>query len=398
MYAFVLIALLAADPAPQAAAPAAPTVSPTPREAAKNFAEDVKLLFKVAACGRMDVPLGTIDERAVNGHCADLQPLIDHYTKFWSENIEPLLAQIVPREKATTVVYPFGGGDLVTALGTYPNVSDLTTLSLEVVGDVRGFTKLTPAQLKTELQTARKNLELLYRVKHSKTDNLGDMTRGGLSGQLVFALTALRLRGYEPVALRYFTVNDQGALDFLSDDDVKQNDAALAEKKIKEREHTFAFGNAEIEYRRVGETQTRFFRHMGANLDDEHLAKTPGIMTFLEKKGRVFAMTKAASYLLWWPQFGKVRDYLSKNVDYMISDSTGLPPDIATQNGFRQYTFGDFAGPYLNDANARVAELFKDMWKKQPKRPMGFRYGYPDVEKNAHMLVTTKLEWNEPKK
>jgi hypothetical protein len=51
----------------------------------------------------------------------------------------------------------------------------------------------------------------------------------------------------------------------------------------------------------------------------------------------------------------------------------------------------------LGDANSRVAALFKDMWKKQPKRPMNFRYGYPDVEKNAHMLVTTKLDWAEPK-
>jgi hypothetical protein len=387
MQLFVLSALLLTAE-PQAA---------TPRDGAKNFAEDARLLFKVAACGKLDVPLGTIDEKTVAAHCTQLEPLVEGYQKFWQENIEGLLSQIVPRDKAQTVVYPFGGGDLVTALGTYPNVQDLTALSLEIVGDVRGFQKLPVATLASELATARKNLELLYRVKHSKTDNMTIMTRGGLSGQLVFALTALRLRGYEPVALRYFDITDEGVLDYLSDADVTAADAQLAEKKIKEREHSQLFGNAEIEFRKVGETQTRFFRHIGANLDDEHLGKKPGPIKFIESKGRVFAMTKAASYLLWWPQFSKVRDYLSKNVDYMISDSTGLPPDVASQAGFRQYTFGDFAGPYLGDANARVAVQFKDMWKKQPKRPMGFRYGYPDVEKNAHMLVTTKLEWNEPK-
>lgn len=374
------------------------TAAPTPRDAAKNFASDARLFFKVAACGKIDAPLGTIDEKVIANHCKELEPLLEHYTKFWADNIEPLLSQIVPREKATTVVYPFGGGDLVTALGTYPNVTDLTALSLETVGDVRGLQKLSKDQLHGELAMARKNLELLYRVKHSKTDNMSEMTRTGLAGQLVFAFTALRIRGYEPVALRYFDVLDDGTLDFLSEDDVKEKDQALADKKIKEREHSVAFGNAEIEFKKAGDASSRFFRHIGANLDDEHLDKKPGPLKYLETKGRPYAMTKAASYLLWWPQFSKVRDYLSKNVDYMISDSTGLPPDVATQAGFRQYTFGDFAGPFLGDANSRVAALCKDMWKKQPHRQLNFRYGYPDNEKNAHMMVTTKLEWNEPKK
>ena len=30
-----------------------------------------------------------------------------------------------------TVVYPFGGGDLISALTTYPEANDYTTLSLE---------------------------------------------------------------------------------------------------------------------------------------------------------------------------------------------------------------------------------------------------------------------------
>jgi len=37
------------------------------------------------------------------------------------------------------------------------------------------------------------------------------------------------------------------------------------------------------------------------------------------------------------------------------------------------------------------------MWRKQPHRALNFRYGYPDINKNSHMLVTTKLEWTEPK-
>ena len=40
-------------------------------------------------------------------------------------------------------------------------------------------------------------------------------------------------------------------------------------------------------------------------------------------------MTKAASYLLWWKEFSLIRNYLLKNMVWMISDSTGIPTDHA---------------------------------------------------------------------
>ena len=81
--------------------------------------------------------------------------------------------------------------------------------------------------------------------------------------------------------------------------------------------------------RKIGDQKVRVFRHIAANLDNDHVAKDPGVLKHLESKGRVFAITKAASYLLWWESFTTVRDYLVKNVDFMISDSTGLAPDVA---------------------------------------------------------------------
>ncbi len=384
-------------------AAAALTAEPTPRHAAREFTSEIALLFRAAACGRFEgegppAPFSApIDPKVIEAHCKALEPLIVDYSEFWQKAIEPTIVQIVPRSLANTVVYPFGGGDLITALGTYSEAREITTLSLELTGDPRGLGALPPDRLRSELATARSNLEKLYRVKHSRTDNLGAMTAQGVTGELVFALTALRVRGAEPVSLRYFSLTPEGAIDYLSSEEVAQIDRDLADKKIDQRQAAWAFANAEIEFRKVGDRQLRVFRHIAANLDNEHVAKNPGPLKHLEQKGRVMAITKAASYLLWWENFSAVRDYLVKNIDFMISDSTGIPPDVAAAAGFKQYTFGEFTGPYLTGANGRVASLFREMWHKQQRREMGFRYGYPDVNKNAHMLVTTKLDWSEPK-
>lgn len=370
--------------------------APSSRDQAKAFTDELHELSRIAACAEAPGPnVVKVDAGVLAAHCAELRPLLQHYADFWASNIDALIAQVVPQAQAKTVVYPFGGGDLVTALGTYPHAAELTTLSLEPMGDVRSYTRLSAGDWAAELGKARKNLELLYRVKHSKTDNMTDMTRGGLPGQLVFALTALAIRGLEPVALRYFEVAPDGTLDYLTADELSALDAALAQKNL--RTHHMALPAAELEYKKAGETNSRVWRHLGANLDNTHVRQTPGILAHLRSKGRVFAMTKAASYLLWWDNFSDIRDYLSQNVDYMISDSTGLPPDVAAANGFKQYSFGSFAGPFLADANPRVVALCKQLWSAQPQRALPFRYGYPDSEKNAHMLVTTKLPWAEPK-
>ena len=42
-----------------------------------------------------------------------------------------------------------------------------------------------------------------------------------------------------------------------------------------------------------------------------------------------------------------------------------------------------------NDPEGYRAEFIK-LWKDQPHRDLGFRFGYPDKEKNNHMLVTRR--------
>ena len=55
-----------------------------------------------------------------------------------------------PAGLPTTVVYPFGGGDLMSALVTYPDARDITTISLEHAGDPTRLAKMTK---KTTLAT-----------------------------------------------------------------------------------------------------------------------------------------------------------------------------------------------------------------------------------------------------
>jgi hypothetical protein len=99
-------------------------------------------------------------------------------------------------------------------------------------------------------------------------------------------------------------------------------------------------------------------------------------------------MTKAASYLLWWKEFGEIRTYLLKNMVWMISDSTGIPPDQARAAGFEQIPFGRFDGPFLGGGN-RPTDAFKKLWADDAQ-PLAFRFGYPDSTGHDHLVITRR--------
>jgi hypothetical protein len=135
----------------------------------------------------------------------------------------------------------------------------------------------------------------------------------------------------------------------------------------------------------------RIHRHIAANLSDAFLSKDPRVLKHLEAKGKVSAITKAASYLLWNAAFVKIRNYLLDHMVFMVSDSTGIPPRFASKAGFVQETYGKFTGPFL-DASKQHSDDFVKLWAEQPFRPLPFRYGYPEAEKHFHMLVTRRPE------
>lgn len=142
------------------------------------------------------------------------------------------------------------------------------------------------------------------------------------------------------------------------------------------------------------------FRHLAVNLSDnsltrdpKHLTKNPALFAHLDAKGHVSAMTRAASHLLWENSFSQIRDYLTANLEWMPSDSTGVPPEFAQKAGLIQDTYGTFDGAYEpSDQGHRPQynDAFKQLFTKNPKKPLDFRYGYPDVNKKAHMIITRR--------
>ena len=351
------------------------------------------------ACADGDPLPDGIDPAVVKTHCEWMKPKMEAYRKLYVGVAEPYLATLRPEGLPKTVVYPFGGGDLISALTSYPDADEITTVALEHGGDPRRVKSLTSAQLAKSLDVFRRAIEQLLILDDSSADSLMKIQRGAIPGQLAFFLVGLAVHGQEPVSLRYFRLEPDGSVHYLTAEDI-----AASEPRKANRLHAIwnapdfseAFSNLELRFRPVGKADAKpqVHRHIAANFADGPLAKDPTLLRHLEAKGRVAAMVKAGMYLLWMGDFSRIRNYLLANADFMFSDTTGIPPRYAAKAGFLQETYGSFEGTFIpafqGPGYQKDTDAFKELWKSQPHREITFRYGYPDVNHRGHLMVTRK--------
>jgi hypothetical protein len=341
--------------------------SPAARAEDSDFTPQAAALYRVAACGGDAAIPQRLSKKAVDKHCDRMTRLYKHHRGWWMAKVKKLLSTIRPTDAPTAVVYPFGGGDLSSALAVFPDATEITTLSLEPAGDIRTIDTIGSERLVADLKYASLGIRKLYNAAYSATVLLQDVAKAQLPGTLIYILAGLALHDMEPVRLRYFRIDADGSLSYTSG----------------------VSGSVEIEFRPLGNPRapTRIYRHIHANLDDGHTSATSPVIKHLAAKGRVSVMTKAASFLLWRDDFSTIRTYLLENAGWMISDATGIPPKLAAAAGFEQEAYGDFTAPYFTRDPKNVRKDMIALWKTQPHRDLKFRFGYPDKEDHNHLLV-----------
>ena len=376
----------AAQPPPAKPRPAPPSTS------GHDFIAEARLLYRVAACGGTGAlpPELAADQAVVDKHCEAIAPYMDKFREQYFVTARAWFKDHAPKDLPSTVVYPFGGGDLLSALVAFPDATEITTLSLELSGDPRKLPALTPAELDRDLAAFRREIGALIWVGSNSSLNLSAQQRNFLPGQVSSFLLGLATGGYEPLAMRFFAIEDGGSLRYLDKAEIEADTKHTKSLRGNWKSPSFAasFRNVEITYRKIGETTVRVHRHIAWNLDNDTLKKDPRVLRHLEAKGKVAILVKGASYLLWLGDFSTMRGYILDHLAWMLSDSTGVPPTYARPAGMVQEAYGRFAAPILVQVEGRREDLDTRALWRAPKGPMPFRFGYLDKVGNKHVLIT----------
>src|SRR5689334_17085500 len=202
----------------------------TARADAVDYIKDAKLYYRVVACmGSDPLPAG-LDAPTITKHCEEMTKRYASFTERYVAPAQRFFAGVQPAGLPQTVVYPFGGGDLASALVTFPDAREITTISLEHAGDPTRLAGMTDKkQLAAALQAYRDAIFGLLTLNDSTSENMRKLEQGGIPGQLSFHLTGMAVMGYEPVSLRFFQLKDDGSIAYLSQAEID----ALAKSKAK---------------------------------------------------------------------------------------------------------------------------------------------------------------------
>ena len=238
-----------------------------------DFTTQARELAGVVACVPGAVPPKRFDAKVLAAHCRQFAMLQRWWHHSWLERAQPFLEKVVPADLPTRVVYPFGGGDLLTALVTFPRATEINTLSLEPSGDVRSVDTVGAEDLDGALADVRDMMRRLFAVAHSKTSTMSKMAKAKFPGELSLTLIALAMNDLEPVSVRYFRVEPDGTLHYLTQADLDAAasppppvartstpdggpPAPVAPSPASARKQLFA--NLEIEFRPRGGGATSF--------------------------------------------------------------------------------------------------------------------------------------------
>ncbi|MCX5746788.1 MAG: hypothetical protein NT062_30305 [Proteobacteria bacterium] len=386
-FAFTLAAI-------SSSTPTGAWADPAPRE----FLPEVQLIYRVAACGGSTIPKElwakdpTLEARytkIIDAHCKALQPYLDKFKAEMFDKAHGWFVANLPKSLPAEVVYPFGGGDLISALVPFPDASMISTISLELAGDPRNFATRSPAELEKDLLAFRKVIGPAINIGLNSSINLSAGQRNSIPSQLASHLLGLAVGGFEVTGVRYFTLDDAGAIHYLSKEeiDVDARTGKSLSGNWKSPAFAQSFANVEVQFKKPGDPTVRVFRHIAWNLANDYLKAHPGLIKHLESKGKVTHVTKGGVYLLWLPDFSTIRKHLLEHLVFMVSDSTGIPPAYAGPAGMVQEPFGSFDGPMLSDmeSNKATADM-RTLWKGA--KPVPFRFGYVDRTGHKHVLFT----------
>jgi hypothetical protein len=381
-----------AAPTTAATGSAQPPAAPPPRAPGHDFIDDARRLYRVAACGGegpLPAELAAL-QAVVDDHCSRVRPQLAAYRERYFGTARKWFEAKAPAELPAKAIYAFAGGDLISALVAFPRATEITTISLELAGDPRKLPGLPPAEVARELAELRREIGLLISVGSNTSVLLQAQQQNKLPGQIASFLLGLVAAGFEPVSMRFFRLDDAGAIRYLERAELEGDARAARSLRADWKDPAFAevFRHVELRYRRPGEgpEAARVHRHIAWNIDDAQLAAHPQLLRHLEAKGKVCVLVKGASYLLWFGTFSRFRGYLLDHLAWMVSDSTGVAPNHA--KGVVQEPYGAFRGPVVeNAAGTREDRAAQALWKTSRER-LPFRFGYLDREGNAHVLLT----------
>jgi hypothetical protein len=300
--------------------------------------------------------------------------------KIYNERRKPAMEEFQQQELAgapfsgTTLFYPFGGPDFLTATLLFPGKPLYVFMGLEPPGTAPTLEQVQKYPLATQLPRVRKTLDSLLRNSFFQTLQMDSQARGQVTdGLLPLMLMQMSRTGYEVVGWRGVGVDAEGYL--------TEQPAVVPGRPKPLR--GFA-----VEFKKAGSPTIQRAVYFSADVSDAKLAQNKPMLAYMQRLKPMTAFFKSASYLPHYSTFSIIRNFVLENALAVVQDDTGPQYRYYKDGNWQVTLYGKFRGPIALFARRNQPDLKKAFEDDEPK-PLTFGIGYL-AQTRASALIVAK--------
>jgi hypothetical protein len=277
----------------------------------------------------------------------------------------------------SAVFYPFAGPDFLYAHAFFPSASDYILVALEPAGSLPDWQSLTEKQWAEYLDGLLVSLDEILALTFFKTEEMTEQfEEKQTSAVLPVLLFFLARTGQETLDLERVYLQPDGAVGDVGDSGKpKAQGTALAARRIR--------------FRTPG-SEPRFLYYFSLDLSNYSLRSRPEFTAFLKSHSHIDGFVKAASYLMYRPEFKVVRSLLLDTSDYLVQDDSGIPLEYFEPSRWTLRFFGRYEKPiplFENRVQPQLAEIYA---KPGAAAPLPFGFGYQRRADRSNLMLAKR--------
>lgn len=333
-----------------------------------------------------DIPAGTplAEFAATPFYKGYREQITATWQKFQKPNHDKIAAWWKKHRFSTTVqtvLYPFSGPDILTALDFYPKATRYIMFGLEQPGIAPEISGMTPAQITAGLNGMRRALGTILRVNFFKTEgmavDLGGNSFNSIAGLIMFFLAQ---DGCTVTGVRRIAINEKSEI----------VDGIASDMKIQWQTPPVSRVPG-VEIRFIKDNRECMVQYFMLNVIDDALAnKSPNFVPWLKKQGPFGTVLKSASYLMHndTTKFVTIRKAIMASTNWLVQDDSGIPLKHFKPDTWKLGFHGMYDGPIPLFAGRYQKDFRKNMDEKSTGR-LPFSYGY-DYKPGESNLMTAE--------
>ncbi|MCS7297620.1 MAG: hypothetical protein RMK19_05985 [Bacteroidia bacterium] len=279
------------------------------------------------------------------------------------------------------VFYPFSGADWSTIYYIYPKGEKYFFFGLEQEGDPHILRRLTPREITQSLQGPYGALSDLLRLSFFKTKEMQEqLARGKVRGLLPVFLALFARTGYAIYEVNHIYLKEGGIIDTLSGSKPKPPQSAWDNP----------ITGLQFKIGLPGEPLQEVV-YLSLNAANKGLEHQTGSFDLFNRLLPCVTFIKSASYLLFSPEFSKIRRVILTQSVAILQEDSGIPYRFFDSTAWKVQLYGVYTQPIP----LFRAKYQKDLWqayRRYPVKQLPFTIGYHIIPGTSNLLWATRRD------